>query len=56
LDHIIIGNDRYYSFAAQGLIEEYETDFLSLKTTGTAEAKRRRYRAGLPGTNYLKPR
>ena len=56
LDHIIIGNDRYYSFAAQGLIEEYETDFLSLKTTGTAEAKRRRYRAGPSETNYLKPR
>jgi len=55
LDHIIIGNDRYYSFAAQGLIEEYETDFLSLRTTGTAEAKRRRYRARLPDTNYLKP-
>jgi len=55
LDHIIIGNDRYYSFARQGLIEEYETDFLSLRTTGTAEAKRRRYRARLPDTNYLKP-
>jgi DNA repair protein RadC len=55
LDHIIIGNDRYYSFAAQGLIEEYETDFLSLRTTGTAEAKRRRYRARLPETDYLKP-
>lgn len=55
LDHIIIGNDRYYSFAAQGLIEEYETDFLSLRTTGTAEAKRRRYKAERPDTNYLKP-
>jgi len=55
LDHIIIGNDRYYSFASQGLIEEYETDFLNLRTTGTAEAKRRRYRARLPDTNFLKP-
>jgi DNA repair protein RadC len=53
LDHIIIGNDRYYSFAAEGLIEEYETDFLSLRTTGTAEAKRRRYRA--KGTDFLRP-
>jgi DNA repair protein RadC len=55
LDHIIIGNDRYYSFAAEGLIEEYETDFLSLRTTGTAEAKRRRYRAKGQGTDFLKP-
>jgi DNA repair protein RadC len=55
LDHIIIGNDRYYSFASQGLIEEYEADFLSFRTTGTAEARRRRYRARLPETNLLKP-
>jgi DNA repair protein RadC len=55
LDHIIIGNDRYYSFAAEGLIEEYETDFLSLKTTGTAEAKRRRYKARRQDTDFLKP-
>jgi DNA repair protein RadC len=55
LDHIIIGNDRYYSFAAEGLIEEYETDFLSLKTTGTAEAKRRRYQARRKDTDFLKP-
>jgi DNA repair protein RadC len=55
LDHIIIGNDRYYSFAAEGLIEEYETDFLNLKTSGTAEAKRRRYKARLQDTDFLKP-
>ncbi|MBI4187569.1 MAG: DNA repair protein RadC [Chloroflexi bacterium] len=45
LDHIIIGNDRYFSFAGGGLIEEYELDFLNLKATGTAEGKRRLYRA-----------
>jgi DNA repair protein RadC len=45
LDHIIIGNDRYYSFATEGLIEEYEMDFLNLRMKGTAEAKRRLYRA-----------
>ena len=45
LDHIIIGSNRYYSFAGEGLIEEYELDFLNLRTTGTSEAKRRRYRA-----------
>jgi DNA repair protein RadC len=45
LDHIIIGGNRYFSFAAEGLIEEYELDFLNLRTVGTSEAKRSRYRA-----------
>jgi DNA repair protein RadC len=31
LDHIIIGDNRYFSFADAGLIEEYNSDFLSLK-------------------------
>jgi len=31
LDHIIIGDNRYYSFADAGLIEEYNLNFLSLK-------------------------
>lgn len=30
LDHIIIGNNRYFSFADQGLIEDYETMFRNL--------------------------
>ena len=47
LDHIIIGNNRYFSFAGEGLIEEYEMDFLNLKIRGTAEGKRRVYRAKL---------
>jgi DNA repair protein RadC len=55
LDHIIIGNNRYYSFANEGLIEEYETDFLNLKLKGVSEAKRRLYRARLSDTNFLKP-
>ena len=46
LDHIIIGENRYYSFARQGLIEEYELEFLNLKMKGVSEAKRRMYRAG----------
>ena len=46
LDHIIIGENRYYSFAGEGLIEEYEMDYLNLKLKGTSEAKRRLYRAG----------
>jgi len=45
LDHIIIGDNRYYSFAAGGHIEEYETDFMNLMLRGTSEVKRRLYRA-----------
>jgi len=47
LDHIIIGNNVYFSFAGEGLIEEYELDFLNLKMKGVSEAKRRLYRAKL---------
>ena len=47
LDHIIIGENRYFSFAGEGLIEEYELDFLNLRARGTSEAKRSRYRAKL---------
>jgi len=32
LDHIIIGDNRYFSFADEGLIEEYNLNFLSLKS------------------------
>lgn len=52
LDHIIIGNNRYFSFASEGLIEEYELDFLNLKVRGTAEGKRRLYKAKLPPKLY----
>ena len=31
LDHIIIGEDRYFSFADDKLIEKYEDDFLNLR-------------------------
>jgi DNA repair protein RadC len=31
LDHIVIGNDKYYSYAGEGLIVQYELDFLGLK-------------------------
>jgi DNA repair protein RadC len=43
LDHIIIGDNRYYSFAGESFIEEYETDFLNLMLRGTAEARKRLY-------------
>ncbi len=39
LDHIIIGNNRYFSFAGEGLIEEYELDFLNLKVKGTSKTE-----------------
>ncbi|MBI2860016.1 MAG: DNA repair protein RadC [Chloroflexi bacterium] len=45
LDHIVIGDNRFFSFAGEGLIEEYEIDYLNMKVRGTAEAKRRLYRA-----------
>jgi len=31
LDHIIVGENKYFSFADEGLIEEYELAFLNLK-------------------------
>jgi DNA repair protein RadC len=31
LDHIVIGDNRYFSFADAGLIEEYNADFLTLR-------------------------
>jgi len=31
LDHIIIGDDRYFSFADEGLIQKYEDEFLNLR-------------------------
>jgi len=47
LDHLVIGNDRYFSFASEGLIEQYELDFLGLKMKSVSEAKLRLYRATL---------
>ena len=47
LDHIIIGENKYFSFAGDGLVEEYEMDFLNLRLRGTSEAKRRLCKARL---------
>jgi DNA repair protein RadC len=47
LDHIIIGENRYYSFAAEGLIEKYEEDFLNIKIRDRFGTKPSRYRAKL---------
>lgn len=43
LDHIIIGDNRYFSFAGNGLIEQYEIDFLTLKMKSIAEDKPPQY-------------
>jgi DNA repair protein RadC len=48
LDHIIIGDNKFYSFAGEGLIEEYETDFLNQMLRGAAEARKRLYKTALP--------
>ncbi len=44
LDHIIIGDNKYYSFAGDGLIEEYETDFMNKMLKSVAEVRRRLYK------------
>ncbi len=53
LDHIIIGDNRYFSFASEGLVEEYEIDFLNLKLRGTSEAKRRLYQAKVSAAKHF---
>jgi len=45
LDHIIIGNNTYFSFAGEGLIEEYRMGFLNIKIRDRADTKRSQYRA-----------
>ena len=40
LDHIIIGNNTYFSFAGEGLLEEYRMGFLNIKIRDRADAKR----------------
>jgi DNA repair protein RadC len=40
LDHIVIGDNKYYSFAGEGLIGRYETDFIGLKIKSACEFER----------------
>jgi len=47
LDHIIIGENRYYSFAGEGLIEKYEEDFLNIRIRDRFGTKPSRHRAKL---------
>jgi DNA repair protein RadC len=44
LDHIIIGDNLYYSFAGEGLIEEYDNDFMDRMLRGAAENRRNMYK------------
>jgi DNA repair protein RadC len=44
LDHIIIGDNKYYSFTGDGLIEEYETDFMNQMLKSAAEVRKRLYK------------
>jgi DNA repair protein RadC len=48
LDHIIIGDNRYFSFAGEGLIEEYDNELLSQKLRDAAESRRKIYRVTKP--------
>ena len=46
LDHIIIGENRFFSFADQGLIEEFEMDFMNPRLKGAPKVTRKSYKAG----------
>lgn len=39
LDHIVIGENRYFSFAGAGLIDQFEVDFLTLKMRSSESPK-----------------
>ena len=47
LDHMIIGDNRYFSFADEGLITKYEDNFLNLKI-------RRIFDSGVGHRQYLR--
>jgi DNA repair protein RadC len=42
LDHIVIGENTYFSFAGAGLIEEYALDFLGVKARKNARVSRKK--------------
>jgi DNA repair protein RadC len=52
LDHIIIGENRYYSFAGEGLVDKYEEDFLNIRIRDRFGTKPSRYRAKLSDTKH----
>jgi len=52
LDHIIIGENRYFSFADQGLIKKYEDGFLNLKIRGVFDV-RAHFKGFRSGISYI---
>jgi DNA repair protein RadC len=52
LDHLIIGDNRFYSFAGEGLIEEYETAFLTQMMQGTTQERRKTHRIDKPADSF----
>jgi len=52
LDHLIIGENRYFSFTGEGLIEEYRMGFLNIKIRDRADTKPSQYRARLSPEHY----
>ncbi|MFC2010213.1 methyltransferase domain-containing protein [Chloroflexota bacterium] len=56
LDHIIIGGNRYFSFADEGLIEKYGLDFLNFRIRnvgGSGASYRGRHTKGSSPTKTL---
>ena len=51
LDHIIIGNNRYYSFAGRGLIEEYEMEYHGLRLSGNHKTGQDKNRDNISSSN-----
>ncbi len=47
LDHIIIGDNKYFSFASEGLIKKYQDSFLNIRIRDRADARKGQYRAKL---------
>ncbi len=43
LDHLVIGDNRFYSFAGEGLIGEYEDEAAVMKMKNTTGLRRRHY-------------
>jgi len=39
LDHVIVGENRYFSFADEGLIQKYDDEFLKLRIRSTINRK-----------------
>jgi DNA repair protein RadC len=49
LDHLIIGDNRYFSFAGEGFIRECETNFSTLKMKNTPPSGKKMNQGGLSG-------